>query len=62
MTTAYDADPCPACGEEDNLRWQASTPTTDTWVCRECGYTWLIEVDVPAQTDTELTERAEIHG
>jgi predicted RNA-binding Zn-ribbon protein involved in translation (DUF1610 family) len=35
VTTTYDVDPCPACGEGDNLRWQASTPTTDTWVCRD---------------------------
>jgi Zn ribbon nucleic-acid-binding protein len=62
MTTTYDLDPCPACGEADNLRWIDSTPTTDTWACGECGFTWVIQVELPAQTHTELRERAETHG
>jgi hypothetical protein len=50
------------CGENNNLRWIDSTPTSDTWECRECGFTWVIEVELPAQTATELMERAEING
>jgi len=55
-------DPCPGCKEEQDIRWIETTQTTDTWACGECGYTWEIEIALPAQTETKLTERAEIHG
>lgn len=58
----YDDSPCPACGEKTNTRWQENTPTQDTWNCRECGWTWVIDVALRGQTDTELMERAESYG
>jgi predicted RNA-binding Zn-ribbon protein involved in translation (DUF1610 family) len=60
--SAYSVDPCPMCGENDNLRWIDSTPTSDVWGCKECGQEWVIEVGSPRQTDTELMERAESNG
>jgi ribosomal protein L37AE/L43A len=62
VTTTDDLDPCPACGEKNNVRWVESTPTTDTWACGECGFTWVIEVELPGKTSTALMERAESHG
>lgn len=50
------------CGETNNLHWSDSTPTGDTWDCKECEWTWVIEVESVEQADTELTERAEING
>jgi transposase-like protein len=62
VTTSYEGERCPECGKE-NPHWEASTPTTDTWVCRACGYTWVITVEPPAaQTQTDRVEGAEIHG
>lgn len=63
MTTAYDVDPCPECGETKKLSWQDSTPTTDTWACGECGCTFVITVEPPpVQKETEPVERTEIDG
>lgn len=55
-------DPCPTCGEANSLRWIDSTRTTDRWECNECGCTWVIDFELPTQTDTELVERVEING
>lgn len=62
MTTTYEGERCPTCGESKDVHLLECTPTADTWTCRECGWTWVIEVELPAQTQTELTERAETHG
>jgi ribosomal protein L37AE/L43A len=60
--SSYDGEWCPTCGENENLRWIDSTPTSDTWGCKACGWAWVIEVGSPGQTDTKLMERAEING
>jgi hypothetical protein len=58
---SYDDNQCPACGERHTIRWRGSTPTTDSWDCRECGGSWVIEVAL-SRTHTGLRERAEING
>ena len=45
-----EKDPCPACGETDKIRWVESTTTTDSWDCRECGWTWVIQVALAEET------------
>jgi hypothetical protein len=36
---------CPGCDPAGCIYWTSSTPTTDSWACRDCGTEWTITVD-----------------
>jgi predicted RNA-binding Zn-ribbon protein involved in translation (DUF1610 family) len=38
-------DPCPNCGEGNQVRWYDSTPGADMWGCTSCGYEWTVAVE-----------------
>lgn len=45
MTTSTTTELCPGCEATHWVSWTGSTPTTDSWACRDCGTEWTITVD-----------------
>jgi hypothetical protein len=48
MTTSTTTEVCPGCDQAWCIYWTGSTPTTDSWACRDGGAQWTITVE-PAQ-------------
>jgi hypothetical protein len=44
-TTSTTTERCPGCDQSWGIYWTGSTPTTDSWACRDCRTEWTITID-----------------